>query len=76
VDTTLTDAQVKHILARGYKPQSHGGDVLYCRREQQLGSRFETKVCKTAGQLAEEELESRESTENMQRRLTPGGPGK
>jgi hypothetical protein len=76
VDKTLTDGQVKQLLARGYKPQSHGDDVLYCRREQQLGSHFETKICKTAAQIQRDELDSKETMQNMQR-LTPGmAPGK
>lgn len=76
-DKTLTEAQVKQLLARGYKPQSRGGDVLYCRREQQLGSHFETKICKSAAQIMQDELDSKETTRNMQLQ-TPGsmGPGK
>jgi uncharacterized protein involved in copper resistance len=70
VDKTLTDAQVKQLLARGYKPKGSGADVLYCRREQQLGSRFETKVCKTADQIKRDELDSQETTQGMQRMQT------
>jgi len=67
VDKTLTDAQVKQLLARGYKPQGHGDDVVYCRREQQLGSRFETRICRSAAQIVQDELNSKELTETMQR---------
>lgn len=67
MDKTLTDAQVKQLLARGYKPQSRGSTVYYCRREQQLGSRFESKVCKTADQISRDELDSKEMTEQAQR---------
>jgi hypothetical protein len=73
-DKTLTNAQVKELFARGYKPEARGSDVYYCRREQQLGSRFETRICKTAGQITETELASKETTEQMQRRGgTPSG---
>ena len=37
VDKTMTDAQVKQLLAKGYRPQARGGEVFYCRREQVLG---------------------------------------
>jgi hypothetical protein len=70
VDTTLTDAQVKQLLAKGYRPQARGGDVYYCRREAELGSHFEKKVCKTAEQIKLDELQSKEMTEKMQRSMT------
>jgi len=70
VDKSLTDAQVKQLLARGYKPKGSGDQVLYCRREQQLGSHFETKVCKTADQIKRDELDSQENTQQMQRMQT------
>lgn len=73
VDKTLTNSQVKQLLSRGYKPESRGSDVFYCRREQQLGSRFETKVCRSAEQIAEAERASQEATKYMQR--TGGNPG-
>jgi hypothetical protein len=66
-DKTLTESQVHQLLARGYKPEAHGGDVYYCHREQQLGSRFETKVCRTAAQISEDVLASQEMVERRQR---------
>ena len=66
VDKTMTDAQVKQILAKGYKPQARGDEVYYCRREPILGSKFEQKVCKSAEQLMREEQDSKEMTQRMQ----------
>ena len=62
VDDTVTDAQLKQILAKGYKPESQarGNEVYYCRREGQLGSRFETKICKTARRILQDELQGKE----------------
>jgi hypothetical protein len=69
VDKTLTNAQVKQLLAKGYRPQGRGDNVYYCRREQVLGSRFEQKVCKTADQITRAELDSQEIAENARKGL-------
>jgi hypothetical protein len=74
VDKTLTNAQVKQLLAKGYKPQGRGDEVYYCRREQELGSRFEHKVCKTADQIMRDELDAQEMTGNVQKGMgSPSG---
>jgi hypothetical protein len=69
VDDTVTDAQLKQILSKGYKPsgQARGNEVYYCRRERELGSRFETKVCKTAAQILQDEQGSKEAAAHVQR---------
>jgi hypothetical protein len=73
VDKTLTNSQVKQLLAKGYKPQSHGDNVYYCRREQEMGSRFEHKVCKTADQITRDELDGQEMTQNAQKGMGLSG---
>ena len=62
VDDTVTDAQLKQIRAKGYRPeaQARGNEVYYCRRERSLGTHFETKVCKTSGQILQDELQGKE----------------
>ena len=69
VDDTVTDAQLKRIRAEGYTPESQarGNEVHYCRREPELGSRFDTKVCKTAAQILEDELGSKDAATVVQR---------
>jgi hypothetical protein len=69
VDDTVTDAQLKQILRKGYKPagQARGNEVYYCRSERELGSRFETKVCKTATQILLEEQGGKQATTDVQR---------
>jgi hypothetical protein len=69
VDDTVTDAQLGRILAKGYKPESQarGNEVYYCRRERPLGTRFETKVCKTSGHILQDELQGKEVTTRAQR---------
>jgi hypothetical protein len=62
VDDTVTDAQLRQIRAKGYRPeaQARGNEVYYCRRERSLGTRFETKVCKTSGHILQDELQGKE----------------
>jgi hypothetical protein len=69
VDDTVSDAQLKQILKRGYRPasQARGNEVYYCRSEQELGSHFETKVCKTAAQILHEERGSKDATADLER---------
>jgi hypothetical protein len=69
VDDTVTDAQLKQIVSKGYKPasQGRGNEVNYCRVERELGSRLETRVCKTATQILQEEQAGKEATTDVQR---------
>ena len=69
VDDTVTDAQLKRIRAEGYTPESQarGNEVHYCRRERELGSRFDTKVCKTAAQILQDELGGKDAATIVQR---------
>ncbi len=74
VDKTLTNAQVKELLARGYKPQAAGDRIVYCRREAPLGSRFEQKICQTPEQIGLQRQEGKDTTEFLQRMSgTPTG---
>jgi hypothetical protein len=67
-DKTLTNAEVSRLLSQGYKPQKGRGDnILYCRREQQLGTHFEKKVCLTADQLKTMTQDSRDITDSLER---------
>jgi hypothetical protein len=69
VDDTVTDAQLKQILAKGYRPvtQASGNEVSYCRREQLSGERFETKVCKTARRILEDEQRGKDLINSVDR---------
>jgi hypothetical protein len=66
-DETLNGAQLKQILAKGYKPEGRGDQVFYCRRESELGTRFETKVCRTATVILGLELQGKDITEHAQK---------
>jgi hypothetical protein len=69
VDDTVTDAQLKQILAKGYRPvkQAPGDEVSYCRSERLSGDRFETKVCKTARRILEDEQRGKDLTDSVDR---------
>ena len=68
VDDTVTDAQLKQILAQGYRPEKQvfGNEVLYCRNEQLAGDRFQTKVCKTAVRILEDQRRGKDFTNSAQ----------
>jgi len=69
VDNTVTDAQLKQILSKGYKPESQarGNEVYYCRSERELGTRFERKICRTAARILEEEQQGKEETATLEK---------
>jgi hypothetical protein len=66
-DKTLTTAEVSQMLAQGYRPQKgRGDDVLYCRSEQPIGTRFAKKICKTADQIKAVTRDSKDITQQQQ----------
>ncbi len=66
-DKTLTNEEVKQLFAQGYKPVSRNGEVYYCRREEQLGTRFAEMTCKTAQQMKQLTQESKDMLSSKQR---------
>ena len=64
VDDTVNDAQLKQILAKGYRAESQarGNEVYYCRSDHELGTRFPSKVCKTARRILQDELQGKNAT--------------
>jgi len=50
-DKTLTNEEVRQIFAMGYKPVERHGDVYYCRREVETGSRFDKQICRTGDEV-------------------------
>jgi hypothetical protein len=58
----------KDLLAAGYSPEMHNGTKVWCRREQELGSRLGGhKTCGTAEELNFIQQETRERLEMTQR---------
>jgi hypothetical protein len=44
---------LKQFRARGFKEKFRKGEIVWCRREAPLGSRFEQSVCLTEAQMTE-----------------------
>jgi hypothetical protein len=65
-DKTLTNDEVKQLLAQGYKPVDRHGEVYYCRHEQRTGSRFATTSCKTADQIKQMARDSKDMLATQQ----------
>jgi hypothetical protein len=59
-EESQAEADEKHVLARGYKKETHGNQTVYCRKEVKTGSHFETKICGTAESLALQERQARD----------------
>jgi hypothetical protein len=66
-DKTLTNDEVRALLAKGYKPVGRNGEVYYCRREAVTGSRFQKMSCRTAEQMKDLERASRDMLSTEQR---------
>jgi hypothetical protein len=56
----------KDILSQGYKLEMRHGEKYFCRREQQIGSRFETKSCNTAESIEAHRLNGQEALRTIQ----------
>ena len=62
--------ELKRLKAAGYKPEAHGSEIWFCRKEAVLGSRFEKKICNTADQLIHQEADARMATDKITRRIS------
>lgn len=72
-DKTLTQSEVNQLIDQGYKPkQGRDGDILYCRSETTLGSRFSKKVCLTGVQIKTAMQDSKDQTAIMERNIGNG----
>ena len=63
-------AQLKRFKAAGYKPEIHDGNVVFCRKETIMGSRFDKKVCTTAHLLEEQMAQAQDTVSTAQRNMT------
>jgi hypothetical protein len=71
----VSEAQAKAMRLAGYKVQVRNGQTLYCRSERQLGTRFESKVCGTAEEIARSTANSQELAERIQTKAFVKAPG-
>jgi len=69
------DTRLKKLRAAGYRAEMHGNEVVFCRKQPVLGSRFEKKVCNTAEEIDNQMSNGRDVVENTQRNgLGVGNP--
>lgn len=67
------DVEVKHFLSEGYRPEMHGGQEVYCRKDSVVGSRLSAvKTCGTIEELKLMEQQTRRGVEDSQRQQTMG----
>jgi len=75
IDNVVNDQQLKQILAMGYRPEGHGDQVLYCRSEAEVGTRFKTKTCRSSIRILQDEAAGKDLTKTAQKDLG-NEPGK
>jgi hypothetical protein len=67
------DKDTQHFIAEGYKPEMHGGEQIYCRKDTALGSRLApVKNCGTIEQLKVNEKRTQAGVADAQRQQTMG----
>ena len=74
IGDAAAEARLKRLRTAGYKPEAHGDEVVFCRREPVLGTHFQRKVCNTAEQLESLTSTSQDELEQMQRTGMRGNP--
>ena len=62
------DPEEKRLLAQGYKAQMRNGEKVFCRREEQMGTRLGGRlICGTIADLKAAQEQTREEVERRQR---------
>lgn len=59
--------KIKRSGLGGYKPEVHGGNTVYCRVEQQIGSRFSSKQCRSYEQLVADQQTGKDYADQLQK---------
>ena len=71
----ISASQTKALRLAGYKPEVRNGQTLYCRREAQLGTRFDSKVCGTIEDIERSIQNSQELASRIQQKAFVKAPG-
>jgi len=61
-----TDAEIKQMRGRGYKPVNSHGTLVFCRDEGEIGTHFRRTHCSTLDQLKQAELSGKEYVNSIQ----------
>ncbi len=71
------DQTDRHFLAEGYKMQMRNGQKVFCRREEQLGSRLGgAMTCNSAEELKQIETQAHATVERAQNQQSTGPTGR
>ncbi len=66
VSVAATDALIKQMRGRGYKPVNRNGTLVFCRSEGEIGTHFERTRCSTIEDLKAAELTGKEYVNSVQ----------
>jgi hypothetical protein len=66
-----TEAEIKQMRGRGYKPLARNGTVVFCRDEGEMGSHFVRTRCNTLKELKDAELRGKDYVNSLQRSADP-----
>jgi hypothetical protein len=66
VNLAATDAEIKQMRSRGYKPVNRNGTLVFCRDEGEIGSRFVRTRCSTLRDMKDAELSGKEFVNSIQ----------
>ena len=71
VNVAVTEAQIKQMRGRGYKPVNRNGTLVFCRDEGEIGTHFQRTRCSTLDQLKQAELSGKEYVKSIQQQGSP-----
>jgi hypothetical protein len=66
VNVAATEAEIKQMRGRGYKPVNRNGTLVFCRDEGEIGTHFQRTRCSTLDQLKQAELSGKEYVNSIQ----------
>ena len=66
-----TDAEIKQMRGRGFKPVTRNGTMVFCRDEGEIGTHFRRTRCSTLEQLKQAELSGKEYVNSLQQQASP-----
>ena len=71
VNVAATEAEIKRMRGRGYKPVNRNGTLVFCRDEGELGSHFQRTHCSTLKQLKDAEQSGQEYVNSIKQQGSP-----
>jgi len=61
-----TEAEIKQMRGRGYKPVNRNGTLVFCRDEAEIGTHFQRTRCSTLDELKQAQLTGKEYVNSIQ----------